>query len=94
MHARVVRFTDVSQERVDELVARIEESDGAPPGVESTGLKMFYDADQKTGIVVAFFESREKLDAADEIFDAMDAGDTPGSRASVDRAEVVIERDM
>ena len=29
----------------------------------------------------------------DEVLDAMDTGDTPGSRASVDQGEVKIERD-
>ena len=30
MYVRVVRFTDVSAERIAELLARIEESDGPP----------------------------------------------------------------
>src|SRR2546429_668796 len=38
MYVRVVRFTDVSAERLDELLARLDESDGPPPGVPSTGL--------------------------------------------------------
>ena len=33
MYVRVVRFTDVSAERMQELLARIEEADGPPPGV-------------------------------------------------------------
>jgi hypothetical protein len=31
MHARVVRFTDVTPERIEEVVSRVEESDGPPP---------------------------------------------------------------
>jgi hypothetical protein len=36
MHARVVRFTDVSAERIDQIVASVDESDGPPPGVDSS----------------------------------------------------------
>lgn len=93
MYARVVRFTDVTPETVEKVVAQVEESDGPPPGVESTGMKLLYDEAQGTSIFIGFFESEEKMRAADEIFEAMDISDTPGTRASVDHAEVKIERD-
>ena len=41
MHARVVRFTDVTPERIEEIVARVEESDGPPPGVDAKGMELF-----------------------------------------------------
>ena len=43
MYARVVRFTDVTPERIEEIKTRIEESDGPPPGVRSTGIQLFFD---------------------------------------------------
>ena len=46
MYVRVVRFSDVSAERIDGLRARIDESDGPPPGVPATGLKVLYDGAQ------------------------------------------------
>jgi hypothetical protein len=92
MHARVVRFTDVTPETIAKVVARVEESDGPPPGVDSTGMKLFYDESQGTAVFVGFFEDEEKMRAADEIFQQMDASDTPGTRASIDRCEVKIER--
>ena len=94
MHARVVRFTDVSPERIAQLVSRIEENDGPPPGVESTGMKLLFDEGQGTAVFVGFFEDEQKLRDANAIFEQMDAGDTPGSRASVDMCEVKIEREM
>ncbi len=93
MHARVVRFTDVTSDAIAEIVSRIEANDGPPPGVEATGMKLLHDADQSTAIFVAFFADEEKLRAADAVFEQMDAGDTPGTRASIDRCEVAIERD-
>ena len=93
MYARVVRFTDVTRERIDEIKARVEAEDGPPPGVDATGMKMLYDADQSTGTFIAFFANEENMRAADEIFRNMDADATPGTRASIDQCEVVLERD-
>jgi septum formation inhibitor-activating ATPase MinD len=93
MYARVVRFNGVTQEGIDHVLAEIEKSDGPPPGVEAARMQMLYDADQQTSLFVAYFETAEAMQAADRVFGAMDASDTPGERASVDMAEVVIERE-
>jgi hypothetical protein len=88
MYARVVRFTDVTPERISEVVARVEESDGAPPGVDSTGFQLLVDEAQGTAIFVGFFETEEKMRDASAVFEQMDPSDTPGTRASVDLCEV------
>jgi hypothetical protein len=93
MYARVVRFTDVTPESIAEVKSRVEESEGPPPGVESTGFKLLVDETQSTAIFIGFFENEEKMRAANEIFEQMDASETPGTRASVDQCEVKIERD-
>ncbi len=93
MHARAVRFTDVTPERIDQIKARVEEEGGPPEGVRATGMKLLYDADQSTAIFIGFFASEQDMRDADEILRAMDAGDTPGTRASIDQAEVVLERE-
>jgi hypothetical protein len=93
MYARVVRFTGVNDESIDQVRARVEESDGPPPGVNATAMKMLYDAEQGSSVFVAFFDTEQDMRDADRVFDEMDVGDTPGERASVDRCEVVIERD-
>jgi hypothetical protein len=88
---RTVRFTDVSPEKVDGLVARINESDGPPPGIPATGLQMLVDAQQGTAVVLQFFDTAEDMRAAEEAFDSMDSSETPGTRASVDRCEVKLD---
>ena len=93
MHARVVRFTDVTPERIEEIVAAVNEQEGPPEGVDSTGFQLLYDADQQTAIFIGYFADEQKMRDADEIFESMDASDTPGTRASVDRAEVKAEAD-
>ena len=65
MYARVVRFTGVTQEGIDNVLAEIEESDGPPPGVDATGMKMLYDSGQQTSLFVAFFETAEAMAEAD-----------------------------
>ena len=94
MFVRVVRFADVSAERMDGLEERIEESDGPPPGVNTTELKVLFDADQGTAVVLQFFATAEDMAAAEAAFDAMDASETPGTRTSVDRCAIKLELSM
>jgi hypothetical protein len=91
MYVRAVRFTDVSAERMQQLLARIEESDGPPPGVPATGLKVLFDEGQGTAVVLQQFESAEDMEAGAKVFEAMDASDTPGTRDSVDMCEVKVD---
>ena len=91
MYARVVRFTDVTQERIDQIVSRIEDADGPPPGVESSGIRLFYDKEQGTAIFVGEFDSEQELRNSEDVLQQMDAAETPGTRASIDRCELVAE---
>ena len=92
MYVRVVRFTDVTPDRVEGLVARIEEEDGAPPGIPVKGLQMLFDQEQGTAVVLQLFDSAEDMRAGAEAFAAMDPGDTPGTRGSVDMCELKLDR--
>jgi hypothetical protein len=94
MYVRVVRFTDVTAERIDALVARIEGADGPPPGVNARGLQILADADQGTAVVLQTFDTAEDMRAGAEVLAAMDAAETPGTRASVDMGEVKLDRQM
>ena len=85
MYARVVRFTDIDPQRIED---RIERGEGPPPGVDAKSVQVVVDKDQSTAVVLIFFETEEAMRSADEALSAMDSGDTPGSRASVDQGEV------
>jgi hypothetical protein len=91
---RVVRFTDVSSERMEGLQARIDSEEGPPPGVPTTGVKVLADEGQGTAVVLQYFATEEDMKVGAEAFSAMDAGDTPGTRASVDMCELKAERDL
>ena len=94
MHMRVVRFTDVDPERVEQLVSRMDESSGPPEGIKATGLQMVVDPDQRTAVVVQMFDSAEDMRDSEAAFDSMDPSDTPGKRASIDRGEVKLDLRM
>ncbi len=91
---RVVRFTDVTADSVETVVKLIAEADGPPPGVTSTGITLAFDEAQGTAVVLQAFATAEDMAAAEALFDAMPPGETPGTRATIDRAEIAIERSM
>jgi hypothetical protein len=94
MHARVVRFTDVKPERIAEIVKQVEASEGPPEGVDSTGFELFVDEAQETAVFVGYFENEQKMRDADAVFEQMDQAETPGTRVSIDRSEVKLQRRM
>jgi len=91
MYVRVVRFTGVNAERMKELLARINESDGPPEGIPTTGIRILVDEDQGTAVVEQYFETAEDMEAGGQAFSAMDSAETPGTRASVDMCELKLE---
>jgi len=92
VHVRVVRFTDVTPERVEQIVAAINEADGPPPGVPATGLQLLFDEAQGTAVVLQLFDTAEDMTEAAKAFSAMDPSDTPGTRVSVDMCELTLDR--
>ena len=85
MYARVVRFTDIDPQRIEDRAAS---GEGPPPGVNAKSVQVVVDKSQSTAVVILFFETEEDMRSADEALNAMDSGDTPGTRASVDQGEV------
>jgi hypothetical protein len=90
---RVVRFTDVTPERMQSLEGRIDET-GPPPGVPIKKLQVVFDEAQGTAVVLQFFDDEASLRTGAETFAAMDPSETPGSRASVDTGELRVEREV
>ena len=91
MYVRAVRFTDVSSDRMQQLLARVHEAGGPPPGVNSKGLKVLFDDGQGTAVVLQEFQTAEDMEAGAKVFDAMDPSETPGTRASVDACELKLD---
>ena len=91
MYERVVRFSDVSAGRVEQLVTRIKEANGPPPGVPTTGIKLLFDEAQGTAIATQEFATADDMAAGAKVFAAMDPSETPGTRVSVDECERKLE---
>lgn len=94
MYARLVRFSGVDEDVIAKVRSDIEASDGPPPGVNAKSMKMLFDSEQGTSVFIVFFDTEDDMREADKVFEDMDRGDTPGERVSVDRCEVVIEREV
>ncbi len=91
MYARVVRFTDVDP---DHLAGRLEEGKargGPPVDIPVKNVQILHDDDQRTAVVIQLFETADDMAAAEGPLDSMDSGDTPGTRASIDRCEIKAE---
>jgi hypothetical protein len=91
MYARVVRFTDVDSDHLASRLAEVEASGGPPVDIPAKGLQILHDPDQRTAVVIQLFETADDMAAAEGPLDEMDPGDTPGTRASVDRCEIKAE---
>jgi hypothetical protein len=91
MYVRVVRFTDVSAERMEELVRRVRESGGPPEGVRMDSLSVLFDEGNRTAVVLQRFANAADMGEGAEVFDRMDPGETPGTRVSVDMCEETLQ---
>jgi hypothetical protein len=88
MHARVVRFTDVDPDHIAARLAELEEGEAPPVDIPAKSIQMLHDEEQRTAVVIQLFETAEDMAAAEGPLDSMDASDTPGTRASIDRCEI------
>jgi hypothetical protein len=89
--ARVVAFDGVDQERVNQLASEIE-SDPRPDDVPASEIVMLHDPAADRSLVILFFENEEDYQRGDAALNAMEPGDTPGRRASVDKYQVAFRR--
>ena len=87
--ARVVSYDGVSKQRMDEMQARIDDAGGPPEGFPPAEFVTLHDPDAEKSLTIFFFETEDDYRQADEILNAMPAGETPGQRTSVNRYDVV-----
>jgi hypothetical protein len=87
--ARVVSFDGVTSDRAADMRSRMDGGE-RPEGLPATEILMLHDADAEKAIVILFFDSEEDYATGDATLNAMDAGDTPGQRSSVVKADVLV----
>jgi len=91
MYARVVRFTDVDPEHLAGRLDEVEARQAPPVDIPAKSVQILHDPDQRTAVVIQLFETADDMAAAEGALEAMDPGDTPGTRASIDRCEIKAE---
>src|ERR671922_223023 len=93
MHARVASFENVDTSVVDDLLGRVRQNIDANRLPDAQGGLMLLDRDQRKSLGITFFESEEKIRAAEPEFERM-GDEIPeeqrGRRTSVDIYEVVM----
>jgi hypothetical protein len=87
--ARVVTFDGVSKERMDEMEREMEGGD-PPEGFPKAEMIALHDPEAEKSLVVLILETDDDYKKADEILNAMPAGDTPGQRTSVTKYSVAM----
>ena len=90
-YARVVSFEGVSKSRMDEMSQRIRE-DERPEDIPASEIVVLHDADREKALVLVFFETEDDYRKGDAALNAMDPGETPGRRTSVEKYEVALRR--
>jgi hypothetical protein len=87
--ARVVSFSDVSKQRIEELRKQITEGE-QPEDIPATEMMVLYDPEAHKSLAIVFFENEDDYRRGDQALNAMPTGDTPGSRSGVAKYEVAI----
>jgi hypothetical protein len=87
--ARVVSFNGVNQQRIEEMKREIGGGE-RPENVPATEIMVLHDPVAETSLAILFFESEDDYRRGDEALNAMPAGDTPGTRASVTKYDVAV----
>jgi len=85
--ARVVSFSGVTNERMEELTQRIRQ-DPRPNDIPASEMMLLHDPDSETSLAILFFENEDDYRRGDATLDAMPADDTPGSRGGVTKYKV------
>ena len=87
--ARVVTFDGVGKDRIDQIKREMRDGE-QPEGVPATEVVVLHDPEAEKSLVILIFESDDDYKKADEMLNAMPAGDTPGRRTSVTKYNVAM----
>jgi hypothetical protein len=87
--ARVVTFDGVTSERMEQMRSEMGDQ-GRPDEVPASEIVVLHDPESEKSVVVLFFENEDDYAKGDAALNAMPAGDTPGSRASVGKYDVAL----
>lgn len=87
--ARVVSFDGVTAERIEQLRKEIGEG-GRPDEIPATEILVLHDAEGERSLTIVFFDNEADYARGDAALNAMQRGDTPGTRTAVEKYDVAI----
>ena len=87
--ARVVGFSGVTNERIEELRAQIGEH-GHPAEIPASEVMILHDAEGQRSLAILIFDNEDDYRRGDEALRAMPSEGTPGSRTAIDKYTVAI----
>ena len=92
-YVRVANF-EGDESALDAIVSEISSADGPPEGVPGKRILVLANREEGQIVIVVRFGSKEDLETGSATLDAMSPPDDSGMRrVSVDKFEVVLERD-
>jgi hypothetical protein len=86
--ARVVSFEGVTRERMEQVKSELESGE-RPENVPATEFLLLHDPAGDESLAILFFDSEDDYATGDATLNAMPRDDTPGTRTSVRKYEVV-----
>jgi hypothetical protein len=84
----VVSFEGVDRARIEQIKGEIESGD-RPNDVPATEFLLLHDDDTNESLAIVFFDSEDDYATGDAALNAMPRDDTPGTRTSVRKYDVV-----
>jgi hypothetical protein len=87
--ARVVAFDGVTKDRMQEMKREIEGGE-RPADLPATEILILHDPEGERSLAILFFDTEDDYRRGDATLNAMDRGDTPGSRTSVTNYDVAV----
>jgi hypothetical protein len=87
--ARVVAFSGVTRERMDEMKSEIESGERRPDDIPATEFLLLHDSASDESLAILFFDNEEDYATGHATLDAMPRDDTPGTRTSVRKYDVI-----
>jgi hypothetical protein len=87
--ARVVSFDGVDKQRMAELASEVRDGE-RPDNLPATEMMILHDPAGGKALAVVLFDDEDDYRQGDETLNAMPADDTPGTRTSVTKYDVVV----
>lgn len=89
--ARVVSFTGVDSNRMDEMKNEIEGQE-PPEGLNPSDIMILHDPDSQESLAVLVFDNEDDYRSGDAILNAMPSDETPGQRTAVRKYNVALRQ--